>query len=355
MRTLTFLGSAAEIPMDDTFGTFGGVIQQINSFFPGVTAKYADSQLHLISSDSITVGEGTANAALQLVNNLTNKSVNRGKELTVIGVTQMGVPFAGTELQLDSGVFDETGTVFVLEDDGPIVFPAAMLYDSDNQLFYIDVPVEEVPMDGVGTNRNVERGDQMVIVLPEGAVYYGHHLTTDNPTLTYSVAEQLTLKLSAWFFDIFAHDICGTKYLTPNQRLRVEYRYCPVTGAVQYLLAGGDSRIVNSDPLARAALPTRVVGTIAYSGGDSADTMITPIHEFVQNTRLGDYVDISDIRAVLRKRGATGFVDPTSLMLISQDANRQYSVAKLVDRYQAARIEKLVPDTGRLSAVQVVE
>ncbi len=373
MRTLVFTGSN---PLAfDSDGSPGGIIQQINAFFPGVTATLETNggqvRIKLCSDQPVVVGDGTANAILGLTTGQDNTAVNAGRTFTIstLGPYPAGGAgwFGGTAITVADGelFYDEgtTGIVFVIEDKGPVVFPGNMAVDAETGLYYTEVYLtpdpDKLTPDGPGSSWDAVR-DEPFEVLPyapgDVMVYYGYHLNSEEESLTFSVADNLQLKVSAWFFAPGATDILGAKLYPASQQLTVYCDYCPATSAAQELLVNNNSRIVVADPLAKAALPVWVLGSVVYSGGEDEATTLSALKNYVRTKGFGQYLDISGVRGLYERYGATDFADPTTLVLVKQNRRREFSMARLTDRFYPERTARLMPETlpsCRLRSVKV--
>jgi len=366
MRTLVFTGAN---PLDfDAVGSPGGIIQQINTFFPGVTATTETNggsvRIKLCSDQPVVVGNGTANALLGLTEGQDNTAVNAGRTfgISTLAPYPAWSPTAwggGTEITVADGVLfaDEgtTGIVFVIEDEGPIVFPSSMQLDLETGLYYAEVYVtphpDQLVPDSPGTDLDAVRDDSFELLMDpyggddDGMIYFGYHLSSEEESLTFSLADNLKLKVSAWFFAPGATNILSDKLYPASQQLTVYCDYCPATSATQELLVNNDSRIVVADPLAKAAVPVWVLGAVIYSGGEDETTTLTALKDYVRTRSFGQYLDISGVRSVFERYGATDFADPTTLVMVKQDRGREFSMARLTDRFYPERTARLMPET----------
>lgn len=373
-RTLTFSGQNP-IALTATAAP-GGVIEQINRFFPGVTATVTTGgTLQLACDQTLEIGAGSANAILGLVNGVSNAAANLGLDYEVADVQPLGVDtdenynrsvitLAGDDardLLAESG---PVGLQFDLSAEGACVFPAGMQEDVATGLFYQDFHLSanlETPPE-IGGVYDVARGATFVLGdpvatddgrAPDAVVHYGYHLATENPALAFSMAEELRLKVSAVFFGPKASDITQSVYLPAGKRLSIRYTYCPVTFYVDALLSDVSRRVSCADMLAKAALPSWVLGTVWYRRGEVPSVVLPDLQGLIRSSAFGGYLDISQVRAVFERYGAMDFTDPVGLFVLVENQRREFALVPFLDRFQVGSLSHLSPDPDRLSATRL--
>jgi hypothetical protein len=174
----------------------------------------------------------------------------------------------------------------------------------------------------------------------------GYWLTTDNPAYAYSVEDPVNLNISPWFVESSATGLLETPWVSAERASDVDYSYCQATSGVNATLNDVSSRIVVADPLAKSALPSWVLGTVTYYGGETADAITPELNASIMQLPFGAYFDISSVFTLLVKYGATDFDEPVQLFVRSLDENRVSHIVTVVDRVQIPRVGHFLPDSG---------
>jgi len=376
MRTLTFTG---QNPLPVTLSAApGGVLEQINRFFSGVTASLDSSDhLRLACNSPLEIGTGSANDELGVVNGWTNASSNLGTEFVIDDVLPWAVDSEAnyniTRIRFSSGSLSDDGVAgmeFEIRHDGLCVMPTDMEEDDATGLVYCDFELQfRVDGDHEGNTspppiegqEYLVRGSTLVLRQPEDGdsfysdpvVYYGYHLATENESLAFSMDEELRLRVSAFFYGQTASDITQWTLLPAGNRVVTKYTYCPVTFYADKLLDDDFRQVTSSDLLAKAAVPVWVLGTIWYRRGDLPSAILPSVQSLIRSRPFNGYIDVSQVRSVFERFGAQDFIDPVGLYALVEQVDRSFRMVPFQDCYQVADQWHLVPDLDRLMAVRL--
>jgi hypothetical protein len=355
----------------------GGVVQQINRAFVGVTATKEDNApapgeywISVVSNVPVTQVHGTAAEVLGFAapGGETDNLIGTGEaEYEIDTISETGGTVTITTIGTITGITTtatESIKFKIVAEDGSdhrdlYVFPANMDYDENLGLYYTDF---EIIASGHTDDENYDlsRGDALTLS-HDDLVYYGYHLynNENEDQLAFSVQEDLRLNISAWFLATDATNIMGDVgntegrvYLTPESSFAINYKTCPVTSSVQNYLTETTRRIVLADHLAKAAYPVWILGNIGYSDGDTADVLLPELRSLVRAIRFESYLDISNVRALFERYGASDFDDPSVMYAITCGPDRSYTMMQITNRITPERCYHLVDDP-LLSAEQV--
>jgi len=350
--TVMFNGSN---PLPVSSSTYpGGIVEQINAASGDIHAYTKDDKLYITSGIVLRLLEGsTAASELGMVGLIgtTNATANKGP----VSVTSI----------LRADVDDVPCTVFIVEsgkwetqEDGLrfrgfssyCTFPGQMLQDSSTGLFYVDVEMESYGVTdshAVKSTDVLQQADLWKLVLDQDVLPwqwprswtntptgFGYCLVNDNQSLAFSTAEDLRLVLTAGFMDPEAEDCLGSIYVVDPYSLVVDYEHCSQVPLAESLTANSGNRVVTADLLVKAARPARVLGAMTYSGGEQAYIVLPYVKEYIRSVPFGSSFDVSNIRTILRKFGASGF-DNQPLMIEVQDKNRGCTLIQTTGRYRS--------------------
>ena len=334
-------------------GTPGGIVEQINNTINGVTAWASGETLYIGSEELFIIVPGSANNALGLEDSASNFSENFGVYRIVdIEGTEDGYPTFLMKIEPISGVRQftaEENVCFSVFDIGAIVFPDGMTYDDKLKLYYQDF---EVHSGDFGDEYNLSRGDPLSVDFSD-EILYGWHVTTRNPSLAFSVYEDIDLHVSAMFYGPTAADIKGTTYTAPTNELIVYYEHDATALSAQRIIDKEDNRVICADVLAKAARPAVVIGEVSYYGGEAEETVLPSVKQNIRGVGFGKPLDVSAVRGVVSSFGATDFDDPVELHVVYTDSNRENHMVQVLDRVALNPPYHVLPDKDRFSVRKV--
>lgn len=356
VRTMTFNpGSGGlNLPLSDA-NSPGGVCQQIEAFFTGVKATAVEDddnkfRLQLMCAQKLEVGSCTADTLLGISGS--NVSSNAGTVFTVSSAAYDGDKVTVT---VSPSVVEETaewsgGYLAEFYTTDGIFYPASMSLDTELGLYYYEYDVRYVSGETLSEEHNLVRGDSLDV---STLLSFGYRLESNNPTTSFSTADDLDLVVSTVFAHEATADLTGPWFHTKDQAVTVTNEVCSVTADVNDLLRADPQRVAVADPLARTALPVWVLGKVSYFNGE-LDTVVLPyLSSYIRAVKFGGYLDISDVRSVFQRFGATDFVDPTRLFAMRLTASRVWGMSELLDRLTFDRVYHFLPDSERLTAARL--
>jgi hypothetical protein len=197
----------------------------------------------------------------------------------------------------------------------------------DGSLYFFDVPIES---EGTGDAWNLEEGTRMVI--DSGLSVDGYDYNVLNNTLTFSSYERVTMTTTRRFLPRGNSDSPENMTEISGRNLKVIYETSTVSGLIDDLLRSDAERPVNANPIARHFLPSYLLFTMNYQGGPSEDVAGTDIEDYVNNLGPEDELEISDLEAMLTRRGSAYVQHPMELVSVTHDIDRNLVVDRSEDK-----------------------
>jgi bifunctional DNA-binding transcriptional regulator/antitoxin component of YhaV-PrlF toxin-antitoxin module len=214
----------------------------------------------------------------------------------------------------------------------------------DGTLYYVDIPIESL---GAGDSLNLEKDTRLRVT--SGLLADGYTYSVDNPTLTFSPRERVSLTFDRRFLPVGNSD-SPENYTEINGRsLQITYESSSTVRLVDNLLRSEADRPVNANPLARHFLPSYVLTTFRYRGGASVSSVGPELESYINTLGATDELEVSDLEAFLTRRGATSIQHPIELVTVTHDLQR-HLVVNRSDNRLGGTSDVPYDGTGRLSA-----
>ena len=197
----------------------------------------------------------------------------------------------------------------------------------DGSLYYFDIPIES---EGTGDDWNLEEGTRMLI--DSGISVDGYTYSVLNNTLTFSAYERVSISTTRRFLPIGNSDSAENMTEISGRNLKVTYETSTVSGLIDDLLRSDSERPVNANPIARHFLPSYLLFSIYYQGGPSEGTAGSDLEDYVNSLGPEDELEVSDLEALLTRRGATYVRHPLELVSVTHDLDRDLVVERSEDK-----------------------
>jgi len=214
----------------------------------------------------------------------------------------------------------------------------------ENNLYYADLQVES---QGSGGQLNLPEDTRLVV--RSGMLVDGYTYTVDNNVLTFSPYEEVSLDFDRRFLPVGNSDSPENLTEISGRNLKITYESSTVAKLVNDLLRSEFDRPINADPLGRHFLPSYVFTAFRYSGGLSADNTGKELEDAINQLGAQDAIQVSDLEAVITRRGATYVQHPIVLVSITHDIDRNLIVDRSDDALGGLN-EVSFNGTGRISA-----
>lgn len=232
-----------------------------------------------------------------------------------------------------------------------ILRPALFRYSStemedqvdDSGLYYVDLAVESL---GPGDNRNLPEGARLVV--ESGLSADGYTYSVENRALSFSMYEEVSLNFDRRFLPVGNSDLPENRTELNGRNLQIQYSTSSTVQLINDLLRSDAERPNNSDPIARHFLPSFVRTQLVYSGGSSTQVTGPDVEDHVNELGPLDVLEVSDLEALLTRRGATSVTHPILLVAVTHDLERNL----VVERSENALGGTVVPydGTARISS-----
>jgi hypothetical protein len=220
-----------------------------------------------------------------------------------------------------------------------------MSENEDNNLYYTDIQIES---QGSGDTLNLAEGTRLVV--DSGMKVDGYTYTVDNNRLTFSPYEEVSLDFDRRFLPVGNSDNPENLTEVSGRNIKITYEASTVTKLVNDLLRSEYDRPVNADPIGRHFLPSYVFTSFEFSGGGlSADEIGEAIEEAINRVGAEEPLKVSDLEAIITRKGATYVRHPITLVSITHDIDRNLIVDRSEDTLGGYNIVSF-NGTGRISA-----
>ena len=195
----------------------------------------------------------------------------------------------------------------------------AMSKNREGALYYLDVPAVSL---GPGTGMNIT--EDVALEIAGTYEISGYTLEVDNPSLTYSMQEKLSVYLPSAVLPVGSAPSLNNEIRLAGQTLQVTYNDCPLVAEIQGMFDSPLDRVLISNALVRHFLPTYVFLDVAYQGGSSTELVAGDITKFI-NSISPDFTQLpSDaIVEILKQRGATKVTLPIMLVALVHGIDRK--------------------------------
>jgi len=214
----------------------------------------------------------------------------------------------------------------------------------DNSLYYADIQIES---QGSGDELNLPEDTRMVVT--SGMRVDGYKYTVENNRLTFSPYEEVSLDFDRRFLPVGNSDSPENLTEVSGRNIKITYEASSVARLVNDLLRSEFDRPINADPIGRHFLPSYVITTFTYSGGTSEDDMGQELEDAINRIGAQEAIRVSDLEAILTRRGATYVQHPITLVSVTHDIDRNLVVDRSEDSLGGPN-EVSFNGTGRISA-----
>lgn len=218
-----------------------------------------------------------------------------------------------------------------------------MAKNKEAGLYYVELTVES---QGPGDDRNLAKNSRLAVT--KGARVDGFTYKVVNNTLSFSPKEEVSLVFSRRFLPVGNSDSPQNRIELTGRNLGLTYESSTITKLVDDLLQSNDERPNNANPLARHFLPSYILLDLSYTGGSSTTVVGQDVEDFINGLGSLDKLEVSDVEALISRRGATFIQHPLTVVSVTHDLDR----ALIVERSDNKLGDTLVPynGTARVSA-----
>lgn len=341
-KVITFLQDSLSIPANAV--TRSGMVSQINqsvgqSICDIVTIAGANF-LEFYPSVSVDIrATGTANTALLgSAGSFTNISEDFGT-YTIIDVAQHDLTIDNSIPPFGFQTIYTRHQFSIAKGKTQRIGSTQMATQtSDAGLYYMDV---QLVSEGTGDLWNIAADLQMIVT---GYDADGYYLTTTNPNLTFSPAEDVTLHISPTIRTVGVSDDPDNATQLSGQNIQVNYEFSSLTTAINNFITAESERVVNESPLARHLVPHYVRFEVDYIGGSKENIVQPLIEEFIRNVLPDDTLDASDIEQIILSKGATTVTNPLDLVAVVYSFDRSILLQRSSDQLSTTRLSAFIPD-----------
>jgi hypothetical protein len=206
----------------------------------------------------------------------------------------------------------------------PTVFRVSSTEMQDNfdgTLYFVDIQIESM---GAGDSLNLEEDVRLVVTA--GLAADGYTYTVENNNLTFSTFEEMSITFDRRFLPLGNSDSPENLTEVNGRNLSITYGGSTTARLVNDLMRSEQERPINASPIARHFLPSFLFTTLNYAGGVSEDEVGKDIEDFVNSQGAQAEIAVSDLEAILTRRGATFVRHPIELVTVTHDIDRKLVV-----------------------------
>lgn len=215
---------------------------------------------------------------------------------------------------------------------------------SDGALYYVDVQIES---DGSGDDLNLADGARLSVV--SGVTTDGYQYETENRSLSFSMYEEVSLKVGRRFLPVGNSDLPSNRSEVSGRNLKISYESSSVVQTLNALLRSEADRPASADAIARHFLPAYVHTTLEYSGGLKEASVGAEIETYINQLGANDTLEVSDLEGMITRRGATYVKHPIELVSVTHGLDRRLVVDRSPDKLGGTS-EVSFDGTGRISS-----
>jgi hypothetical protein len=349
-KTITFITDSNAIP--STAVTLAGVATQINNAVGqnicSIVGSSPTAQLYFNPSMSLIIRQtGTANSILgfSTTNDTNNISLNAGTYTIVAVVSETQLQITYLDGATGAPPFVESNEQFYIQRVGVqrIISTTMSTQVAETGLYYFDVFLVS---QGTGDQYNITNLQQMSVT---GFKSDGYYLTTDNPNLTFSVAELPKLHISPTILEIGVSDDPDNATVIEGQNIQINYDMSSLTLSIQNFVTSDTERVINDNPLARHLIPYFVRTDLTYVGGSQPSVIMPSITALIQGLFPSDYLEVSSLEAILTNGGATSIDNPIDLLAVIHNFDRSVTIERSQDKINTGRLAAFIPDVINLT------
>jgi hypothetical protein len=214
----------------------------------------------------------------------------------------------------------------------------------DGSLYYMDVQIESL---GAGDDLNLAEDTRMVVT--SGLTADGYTYSVENTVLTFSTFEEVSLNFDRRFLPVGNSDSPDNLTEVSGRNLQVTYEGSTTTRLVNDLMRSDQDRPTNANPIARHFLPSFVYTSLSYRDGVSAEESGQSLEDYINSLGAESILEVSDLEAILTRRGATFVQHPIEIVTVTHDIDRNLVVDRS-DNMLGGTEGVPYNGTGRISA-----
>ena len=189
-------------------------------------------------------------------------------------------------------------------------------------LYYMDV---ELVSEGSGDVWNIPEGQVLVVA---GYKSDGYTLITADPNLSYSIKEQVKMRVSNTILAVGQSDDPTAVTNLTNVSVAVAYDQSPLVSSIQSFASADLDRVLTASILVRHLQPAYVNFDLNYSGGSATNVILSDIDAYLAALSPNDSVSSSSVQALAKNRGATFVTNPITLLAVTHIEDRTIVVER---------------------------
>jgi hypothetical protein len=205
-------------------------------------------------------------------------------------------------------------------------------------LYYFDVTLVS---EGTGDQYNISAGQQMTVT---GYKSDGYYLTTANPNLTFSPAEEPSLYMSLSILPVGVSDDPANAVQLSGQNIQVNYDQSSLVQNVSNFVTSDTERVVCESSLARHLIPYYVRFDLTYFGGSNTNVVVPAIDTYITGLAPTDTLEVSSLNNIVLSNGATAVQNPITLVAVIHNFDRSISVEQSEDSLNTGVLAAFIPD-----------
>jgi hypothetical protein len=249
--------------------------------------------------------------------------------------------YEGNDGKLDYGL----SIPYAIRRAGVFRTPSTIMEDNfDGLFYYTDIQVESL---GSGDDKNLDEDDRLS--MDSGYRVDGYTYEVDNNVLTFSPYEEVSLKFDRRFLPPGNSDLPENHTEISGRNLSVGYDLSTTARVINDLMRSDNDRPINANPIARHVLPRYVYMSVTYRGGSSSDVVGKDVEDYI-NALGQNELEISDVEAMVTRRGAHSVQHPLAVAAITHDLDRALIVDRSDDKLGSSTEEVPYEGSARISS-----
>jgi hypothetical protein len=352
IRAITFINDSTTIASYQV--TRAGVVSQINAAVgQTICALNAFNQIVFNPTVAMTIfGSSAPNSANVLLGfpllngtDVSNRAPDAGTYAIAVvapggNVNQLQVTPVFPTTDFPSGPTGSSNEQFsVLHAGVQRIVSTTMATQTDiGGLYYFDVTLVS---EGTGNQYDIAAGQQMTVA---GYKSDGYYLTTANPNLTFSSAEEPSLYMSLSILPVGVSDDPANAVQLSGQNIQVNYDQSSLVQNVSNFVTSDTERVVCESSLARHLIPYYVRFDLTYFGGSNTNVVVPAIDTYITGLAPTDTLEVSSLNNIVLSNGATAVQNPVTLVAVIHGFDRSISVEQSQDSLNTGVLAAFIPD-----------
>lgn len=195
----------------------------------------------------------------------------------------------------------------------------AISKNREGALYYMDIPVV-----GLGPGSEMNISEDSALRLAGRYSLAGYSLEVENPSLTYSTKEKLSVILPVSVLPVGSTPDLDNEIRLAGQTLRISYNEAPLIEEMQALFDSPQDRVLVANSLVRHFLPGYVFLDVNYAGGSQVETVAADLITLIDNISP-DYNQLTSdaIVTAVKMRGAMTVTLPITLLALVHGIDRR--------------------------------